>query len=279
MKNVLYPDEFPIDDFLRGFREAPEEDYVTRIKKLYSLLEKNGLAATIWESKVDLDDNPINMLNIPDEIKRMITGFTMDKSDTPHDLICDWCSPLYLDFEQLSAKDMVGFRANASQLRLDSEYRELPRHKLPLSELSVTERSVHHCTEVLSPVVNQVLPDCPKLWELPDDIIQVPVFHTFQIDGANEVSAMRVAVMFIDQNKILAINDRLNDALEVMQDIFDARGDMNILSRYISYLEVDLIPDDLLWDCEDVLAGTCDSVSSQSVEVDFTRPENLGIAI
>jgi len=277
MKNILYPDEFPVDEFLREFREAPEEDYVNRIKKLYPLLEENGLAATIWESKVELDDNPVNMLNIPDNIKRMITGFMMDKSATRHDLICDWCSPLYLNVEKLSAKDMVGLRANASQLRLDSQYRKLPRHKLPLSKLSGAERSVHFCTEVLGPCVNQVLPECPTLWNLPDDIIQIPVFHTFQIDGANEVSAMRVALMFIDQNKILAISGRLNNALGVMQGVLDAHDDIALLSRYISYLEVDLLPDD--WLFEDALAGTCDSVSSQSVEVDFTMSENQGIAV
>jgi len=254
---ILYPDEFPVDDFMREYRKNElDEDGISRIHRLFPLLEEKGLAASIWETKIELYDDPLNVLKFPDEIKRLIISFTKPKGETAHDLICTWCSPKYLDIYRLKRDDVVGFRANASELHVDSEYRSWPRHMLPLGELSDVERDIYHCSEHLGYTVNQCLPDCVMLWDLPEDIIQMPVFHGLKVDGNHELFGIRCALMFIDETKFLAINDRVEDGEELMQAVFDAKDDLSVLSRYIFYLEVDLLPDDILFDVDVLISGS-----------------------
>jgi len=200
---ILYPDEFPVDDFMREYRTNElDEDGISRIHRLYPLLEEKNLAASIWETKIELYDDPLNVLKFPDEIKRLIISFTKPKSETAHDLICTWCSPKYLDIYRLKNDDVVGFRANASELHVDSKYRSWPRHMLPLKELSDVERDIYHCSEHLGYTVNQCLPDCVMLWDLPEDIIQMPVFHGLKVDGNHVLFGIRCALMFIDETKL-----------------------------------------------------------------------------
>lgn len=245
---ILYPDQFPVDNFMQRFREE-SGDPVGRIKRLYGLLEEFGLAASIWETKIELYDDPLNVLRFPDGVKRLIIKFTKPANETAADLICTWCSPRYLDIYRLEEEHVVGTRANASELHRDSPYRLWPRHLLPLDEMSKMERDIYHCSDHLGHTVNQCLPACLQMFNLPDDIVQMPVFHGLKIDGDNKLFGIRCALMFIDESMkmILAINDRIDDGREheLMANVFAAKQDPSVLSRYIFYLEVDLIVDDL----------------------------------
>lgn len=242
--SILYPDEFPVDEFVREFRKA-DGDFMERIKRLYMLLEDAGLAASIWETKVELYDDPLNVLKFPDDVKRLIITFTKPRSETAHDLICTWCSPAYLEMYQLPSKDVIGSRANASELHRDSPYRSWPRHLLPVDELSVVERNIFFCSEHLGYTVNRCLPECIQLWNLPEEIKSIPVFHGLKVDGKHDLFAIRCALMFIDGTRFLAINDRVDNGNELMEEVLAAKSDPSVLSRYILYLELDLLPDDL----------------------------------
>jgi len=244
---ILYPDEFPLGEFLRQYKLATQNravDPIEKIKLLYPLLESEGLAASIWETKIELYEDPLNILEFPDEIKRIIIGFTKAKGETAHDLICTWCSPRYLDIYKLKKEDVVGFRANASELHRDSPYRAWPRHMLPLESLSETERNIFRCSESLGFTVNQCLQDCLCLSRLPNDIIQTPVFAGLKVDGDHDLFSIRCCLLFIDESRFLAINDRTNDGERLKQAIFEAGNDHSTLSRYIFYLEVDLLDDE-----------------------------------
>lgn len=244
---ILYPDEFPVDNFLQAFRNE-SGDIVDRIKSLSHLLSQEGLAASIWETRIELYDNPLNILAFPDEIKRLVIKFTKRKDETAHDLMCAWCSDQYLQMYGLEEQYVLGTRAYASELMFNNPYRSYPRQLLPVKELSKVERDIFECSESLGATVNKSLPHCLQFGNLPADITTMPVFHGLKIDGAGELFAIRCALIIIDEDRVLAINDRVDGAPELMQAVFDAKNDPTALEQYIFYLEVDLLPDDFEFD-------------------------------
>ena len=58
--------------------------------------------------------------------------------------------------------------------------------------------------------------------------------------------------------EFLAINDRVDDGHELMQEVFSAKDDLSVFSRYILYLEVDLLPDDILDEVDALISGEHD---------------------
>lgn len=244
---ILYPDEFPVDNFLQAFRNE-SGDTVDRIKSLSHLLSQEGLAASIWETRIELYDNPLNILDFPDEIKRLVIKFTKRKDETAHDLMCVWCSDQYMQMYRLEEQYILGTRAYASELTFNNPYRSYPRQLLPVEELSKVERDVYNCSESLGATVNKSLPHCLQFANLPEDITTMPVFHGLKIDGEGELFAIRCALIIINEDSILAINDRVDGAQDLMQAVFDAKHDPTALEQYIYYLEVDLLPDDFEFD-------------------------------
>lgn len=264
---ILYPDEFPVDNFLRSFRDE-SGDCESRIKSVANLLSAEGLAASIWESKIELYDTPLEQLNFPDGIKRLIIKFTKPKEETAHDLLCTWCSDQYLSIFCLPEEYVIGTRAYASEMMLNNRYRSLPRQLLPLEELSKLERDLYECSNCLGINVNKSLPHCLQLKNLPQDIATIPVFHGLKIDGHGDLFAIRCAIFIIDEDRFLVINDRTAGAEELMQAVFDSKDDPGALERYILYLEVDLLPDDFDFDEFCLTDGTDGEISSFNEEGD-----------
>jgi hypothetical protein len=114
-------------------------------------------------------------------------------------------------------------------------------------DLTEMEKTVYECSEHLGVTVNQSLPKCLRLYDLPDDITTTPVFHGLKIDGDNELFAIRCALLFVSPTIFLAINDRVDNGDQLLASVYQAveNNDLESLSEYIFYLEVDLLPEDL----------------------------------